>query len=39
MQALWGKILAGEIKQSKSYSLQTLEIIRNLSKKKKPTYL
>jgi len=33
MQALWGKILAGEIKQPKSYSLRTLELIRNLSKK------
>lgn len=32
MQALWGKILAGEIKQPKSYSLRTLELIRNLSK-------
>lgn len=30
MQALWGKILAGEIKQPKSYSLRTLELIRNL---------
>jgi hypothetical protein len=32
MQTLWGKILAGEIKQPKSYSLRTLELIRNLSK-------
>jgi uncharacterized repeat protein (TIGR03899 family) len=32
MQALWGRILAGEIKQPKSYSLRTLELIRNLSK-------
>ena len=32
MQALWGKILAGEIKQPKSYSLRTLELIRNLTK-------
>jgi uncharacterized repeat protein (TIGR03899 family) len=32
MQAIWGKILAGEIKQPKSYSLRTLELIRNLSK-------
>jgi len=31
MQELWGKILAGEIKQPKSYSLRTLDIIRNLS--------
>lgn len=32
MQALWGRILAGEIKKPKSYSLRTLELLRNLSK-------
>lgn len=32
MQILWGKILAGEIKAPKTYSLRTLELIRNLSK-------
>jgi uncharacterized repeat protein (TIGR03899 family) len=32
MQALWGRILAGEIKQPQSYSLRTLELLRNLSK-------
>jgi uncharacterized repeat protein (TIGR03899 family) len=32
MQALWGRILAGETKQPKSYSLRTLEIVKNLSK-------
>lgn len=32
MQALWGKILAGEIKQPKTYSLRTLELLKNLSK-------
>ncbi|MGN7784469.1 DUF2806 domain-containing protein [Niabella sp. 22666] len=32
MQMLWGKILAGEIKRPKSYSLRTLELIKNLSK-------
>lgn len=31
MQELWGRILAGEIKRPKSYSLRTLDIIRNLS--------
>lgn len=31
MQELWGRILAGEIKQPKSYSLRTLDIVRNLS--------
>lgn len=38
MQALWGKILAGEIKQPKTYSLRTLEIIRNLSKSEADTF-
>jgi len=33
MQALWGKILAGEIKRPGSYSLRTLELLRNLSQK------
>lgn len=32
LQELWGKVLAGEIKQPKSYSLRTLEILKNLSK-------
>ncbi|GAG79021.1 unnamed protein product, partial [marine sediment metagenome] len=32
MQELWGRILAGEVKQPKSYSLRTLELLRNLSK-------
>lgn len=31
MQELWGRILAGEIKRPKSYSLRTLDIVRNLS--------
>jgi hypothetical protein len=31
MQALWGKILAGEIKQPRSYSLRTLELLKSLS--------
>ncbi len=39
MQTLWGKILAGEIKQPKTYSLRTLETIRNLSKKEANTFL
>lgn len=39
MQALWGKILAGEIKQPKTYSLRTLELLRNLSKKEANTFL
>ena len=32
MQSLWGRILAGEIKQPKSYSLRTLELLKNLTK-------
>ena len=32
MQNLWGQILAGEIKQPQSYSLRTLEILRNMTK-------
>jgi len=39
MQALWGKILAGEIKQPKTYSLRTLEMIRNLSKKEADIFM
>ena len=31
MQKLWGKILAGEIKKPHSYSLRTLEIMKNLT--------
>jgi len=31
MQFIWGKILAGEIKSPGSFSLRTLEVIRNLS--------
>lgn len=32
MKVLWGKILAGEIRRPKSYSMRTLELLRNLSK-------
>jgi hypothetical protein len=32
MQKIWGKILASEVKQPKSYSLRTLDILRNISK-------
>lgn len=39
MQALWGRILAGEVKQPKSYSLRTLELIRNLSKREADTFM
>lgn len=32
MQLIWGKILAGEIAQPGSFSLKTLDVIRNLTK-------
>lgn len=32
MQVIWGRVLAGEIKKPKSYSLRTLEVMRNMSK-------
>ena len=32
MQNLWGRILAGEIKRPGSYSLKTLEFIKNITK-------
>lgn len=38
MQALWGQILAGEIKQPKSYSLRTLELLKNLSKEESEVF-
>lgn len=31
MQHLWGRILAGEVKQPNSFSLRTLEVLRNMS--------
>ena len=32
MLNLWGRILAGEVKRPKTYSIRTLEFIKNLSK-------
>lgn len=32
MQDLWGRILAGEVKRPKSYSLRTLEVLRNITR-------
>lgn len=32
LHQLWGHILAGEVKQPNSYSLRTLELLRNLTK-------
>lgn len=39
MQALWGRILAGEIKEPKSYSLRTLELLKHLSTKEAEVFL
>ena len=33
MQALWGKVLAGEVKRPGSFSLRTLDILKNISQK------
>lgn len=33
MQNLWGRILAGEVKEPNTYSLRTLELLKNLDKK------
>lgn len=32
LQKLWGNILAGEVKQPNSYSIRTLEVLKNVSK-------
>ncbi|HSW55575.1 MAG TPA: DUF2806 domain-containing protein [Ignavibacteriaceae bacterium] len=32
MQNLWAQVLAGEVKQPKSYSLRTLELLKNITK-------
>ncbi len=39
MQKLWGRVLAGEVKQPKSYSLRTLELIKNLTKQEANTFM
>lgn len=39
MQLIWGKILAGEVKKTGSFSMRTLETIRNLSKNEAETFL
>lgn len=38
LQKLWGKILAGEIRQPKTCSLRTMDIIRNMSVKEAKIY-
>jgi hypothetical protein len=39
LQYLWGRILAGEIRRPGSFSLRTLELLRNLSKKEAETFV
>ncbi|RZM77191.1 DUF2806 domain-containing protein [Leptolyngbya iicbica] len=39
MQSLWGRILAGEIRKPGSYSLRTLELVRNLSQKEAEKFI
>jgi hypothetical protein len=39
LQYLWGRILAGEIRKPGSFSLRTLETVRNLSKKEAETFV
>lgn len=39
MQMLWGKILAGEVKKPGSFSIRTLEILRNVTKDEADIFL
>jgi uncharacterized repeat protein (TIGR03899 family) len=39
MQGLWGRILAGETKKPSSFSLRTLELLRNLSKEEAECFI
>lgn len=39
MQEIWARILAGEIKQPKSYSLRIMDILRNLSTDEAATFM
>lgn len=39
MQLIWGKILAGEVKEPGSFSMRTLDVVRNLSKKEAECFL
>ena len=38
MQRLWARILSGEVKKPKSFSLRTLQVLRNLSKEEAHTF-
>lgn len=39
MQNLWGRILAGEVKQPGSYSLRTLDLLKNLNKREAECFM
>ncbi len=39
LQYLWGRILAGEIKHPGSFSLRTLDVLRNLSKREAENFV
>lgn len=39
MRQMWGRILAGEIKQPNSYSLRTLDLLKNISKSEADIFL
>jgi len=38
MQFIWGSILAGEIKETGSFSLRTIDVLRNMSKNEAQTF-
>lgn len=39
MQKLWSQILTGEVKKPKSYSLRTLEVLRNMTKEEAELFI
>lgn len=39
MQALWGKVLAGEVKRPGTFSLRTLDILKNISQKEAEVFV
>ncbi len=39
MQLLWGKVLAGEVRQPGSYSLRTLELLKNISQREAQVFV
>jgi len=39
MQTLWGKVLAGEVKRPGSYSLRTLDLLKNINQREAETFV